>query len=183
MQKSPNLVCREKSTLLVIDFQERLVPVIEDNSAIGQNIARLNQSAQLFGVPRIVSEQYPKGLGKTVSKLDIDDAEKFEKSMFSCREKTELFGEVANSGRSQVVVVGIEAHICVAQTCLDLISTGFMVFLVVDAIGSRQKLDHETAVTRLLQFGATPITTESVMFEWCETSRDENFKTISQLVK
>ena len=183
MQKSPNLVCRAKSTLLVIDFQERLVPVIDDYSSVGQNIARLNQSAQLFGVPRIVSEQYPKGLGSTVSNLEMTDANRFEKSMFSCREKGELFAEVADGGRSQLIVTGIEAHICVAQTCLDLLSTGFQVYLVVDAIGSRKRLDHQTAVARMTQFGAIPITTESVMFEWCETSRDEHFKTISQLVK
>lgn len=183
MQKSPNLVCREKSTLLVIDFQERLVPVIDDYSAIGQNIARLNQSAQLFSVPRIVSEQYPKGLGHTVSNLEMTGATKFEKSMFSCRENPDLSGEVASDGRSQVIVTGIETHICVAQTCLDLLSTGFQVFIVVDAIGSRKKLDHQNAVARMTQFGAISITTESVMFEWCETSRDEHFKTISQLVK
>ena len=102
--------------------------------------------------------------------------------MFSCRECSELFAKWAEQGITQIVVVGIETHVCVLQTALDLLAESFSVFLVLDAIGSRNAIDHQTAVRRMETLGVNVCTKESVLFEWCETSLANEFKQISKLV-
>lgn len=162
------------------------MPVIANGENLIQQIQRLLNGAELFEIPVLISEQYPRGLGPTVSSLSEagkDEALVFEKTTFSCREKRELFDRWLNEGRDQVVVTGIESHICVLQTCLDLIEFGFQVFVPCDAVGSRDLGNKEIALRRLEQHRASLTVTESVLFEWCESSTDPNFRTISQLVK
>ena len=177
------LLDRTQSALLVVDLQENLVPLIESQERIIWNIRRLVDAGKLFSIPILATEQYPKGLGPTVDKIRKLLAEFPEKAMFSCRECSQHFRDFWNLGIRQVVVVGIEAHVCVLQTVLDLISMSFDVFVVVDAVGSRFAIDRDTALTRMRWAGATLTTCESAMFEWCETSCDANFKAISKLVR
>ena len=174
------------TALLVVDVQEKLVPHILNHSSMVWNIERLLKAANLLNVEVRVSEQYPKGLGKTVSALTGHLCENdlvAEKTMFSCRECEPVFQDLANNGIHNILVCGIETHVCVAQTSLDLIAQGFNVFLCVDAVGSRSQLDHQTAIRRLENSGVTITTAEATMFEWCEHSKNEVFKEVSKLVQ
>ncbi|MEC9093016.1 MAG: hydrolase [Planctomycetota bacterium] len=183
LNKSPNLVCRNRSSLLIIDVQEKLLPVI-DNPGIVDNLNRLLAGAGLFEIPVTVTEQYPRGLGKTIQQLHLANccSSVLEKTTFSCREHGEHFQELKRLGREQVVVSGIESHICVVQTCLDLVEMGLQVFLVVDAIGSRSSENTQVARERLAD-AVVPLPTESVLFEWCETADNASFKELRQWVK
>jgi isochorismate hydrolase len=136
----------------------------------------------------MATEQYPQGLGKTVppilAALHGAGLEQLPaKTMFSCRECVAAIAELKAAGIQNVLLAGIETHVCVAQTGFDLLADGFSVFLAVDAIGSRQSLDHEIAVRRLENAGANPTTTEAALFEWCERAGSESFKRISKLVR
>lgn len=181
---SPELLSRGDSRLLIVDMQAKLLPFIPVATLVTHNCRRLVQGAGILGVPADATEQYPKGLGPTVPEL----AELFEtippKQRFSCAEVLHWVAETSSADRRfKVVVAGIEAHVCVLQTVLDLIAQGFRVFVPADAIGSRGKLDWKIALDRMSAAGATLTTTESVLFEWCETSAAPEFKQISQLIK
>jgi nicotinamidase-related amidase len=177
------LMSPNNTALLVVDVQEKLVPAIQSHPRMVWNIGRLIDAAKLLGVKVLATEQYPKGLGATVAELRrrLDVAP--EKTMFSCRECAGLLRPLRDQGIEQLIVVGIETHVCVQQTTLDLLSMGFGVYLAVDALGSRNDLDHQTALQRMQACGAMVTTTEAAMFEWCETSSHPQFKAISQLVR
>lgn len=182
--RSPMLMNRDDSALLIVDVQERLVPHIAGHERIVWNIVRLLKGADALGVKAFATEQYPKGLGYTVSELrEYIETNIPEKTMFSCRECGELLDAFADSGIQNVVIVGIEAHVCVAQTALDFISAGLSVFICIDAVGSRFNIDRDTAFRRLEYQGAIPTTTEAVLFEWCEKAGSPEFKTISKLAQ
>ena len=135
-------------------------------------------------VPVIATEQYPKGLGSTVEPLkSMLPTPVPEKLMFSCRECDGEFGELQSRGVHNLLVTGIESHVCVLQSTLDFLSMGFDVFVVVDAIGSRFEIDHETALCRLELSGATLVTTEMSLFELCERAGSDQFKAISKIVQ
>ena len=181
--RSNQLMNANNSALLVIDVQEKLIPLIHNHRRIVWNIGRLLDAAKLLGVRGLATEQYPKGLGHTIAELRDRLVETPEKSMFSCRECVNLFAPLRDAGIDNLLVVGIEAHVCVQQTALDLLAQGFNVFLAVDAIGSRFELDYATAVERMKACGATATTTEAAIFEWCESAANPQFKQISQLVR
>jgi nicotinamidase-related amidase len=181
--RSRLLMSRDTTALLVVDVQERLIPHIQNHGPLVWNIRRLIDGAGLLGVTCVATEQYPKGLGSTVpllaERLTIND----EKLLFSCRECENLLGSLEQEGRQQVLVCGIETHVCVQQTALDLVSLGFDVWVAVDAVGSRYDLDHVTALRRMESAGVSLTTTESALFEWCEVSGTHEFKRISSLVR
>jgi nicotinamidase-related amidase len=185
--RSPWLLNADDSALLVIDMQEKLLPHIADHQRIVWNIGRLIEGARLLNVAIRATEQYPQGLGATVDTLGVSirksPPELGVKTMFSCRECASLFSGLKSSGVQKLVVTGIEAHVCVAQTVMDVIADGFDAYLCVDAIGSRFAVDRETALRRLENAGAIPTTTEAVLFEWCEHAKHPAFKQISQLVR
>lgn len=185
--KSPLLLARESSALVVVDLQVKLLPAILDAPRVVWNTGRLVQAAQLFGVPVFASEQYPEGLGGTVpdveTLLQAAAATRYTKRAFSCRECQELPAQLAAAGRHQIVLCGIETHVCVLQTALDLISENFDVFLVADASSSRAAGDREIALRRLESQGVQVVTAESAMFEWCDTSAADGFRELSRLVK
>lgn len=187
MQQTPSrsnqLMNASNSALLVIDVQEKLVPLIYNHRQVVWNIGRLLDAAKLLGVRTLATEQYPKGLGPTVAELRERLNATPEKSMFSCRECVDLFASLRDEGVDNLLLVGIEAHVCVQQTALDLLAQGFNVFLAIDAIGSRFQLDYTTAIDRMKTCGATATTTESAMFEWCESAAHPQFKQLSQLVR
>jgi nicotinamidase-related amidase len=184
--RSPLLVGPDDSALLVVDVQEKLVPLILGHQTLVWNIGRLMDAAGLVGVPVQLTEQYPQGLGPTVDSLAQRagrTSSPITKTMFSCRECSDRLTGWLAEGRYKVVLAGIETHVCVAQTALDLVAMGFDVYLVVDAVGSRSHVDHAVALRRLEQDGVTPTTTEAMLFEWCIDSAHPQFKAISGLVK
>jgi isochorismate hydrolase len=182
--RSHELVSRSESRLLIVDVQEKLVPSIANSERMLANCRQLIRGAAILNVPVFATEQYPKGLGHTVPVLAELLASIPEKQRFSCSEVLNwgLAAEQADN-RFQIVVAGIEAHVCVLQTVLDLLAAGFQVFVVADAISSRDEFDWQIALNRMSDSGATIVTTESVLFEWCEVSGTPEFKQISQLIK
>ena len=181
--RSPLLMSREQTALLMIDMQAKLVPHITDHERIEHNISRLIQAARLFDLPVNATEQYPQGLGGTIEPLAEQLKQTDEKTVFSCRECDRIIRSLEEQSIEKILVTGIESHVCVLQTVLDFIARGFDLYVCVDAIGSRNSIDHEIALRRMELSGATLVTTETAMFEWCETSTDDQFKAISKLVR
>lgn len=181
--RSPELMSREDSALLVVDVQEKLIPHIRDHERLVWNIRRLLDGAKLLGVPAAATEQYPQGLGNTVAVLRERLAAPPAKLRFSCLECQSVFDGFAAASRRKILLAGIEAHVCVAQTAHDLLAQGWRVYLAVDAIGSRHVLDADVALNRLAAAGAVLTTTEAVLFEWCYAAGTPEFKQISQLVR
>lgn len=181
--RSIDLLSHQECQLVVVDVQEKLLPVIPDREKLTQRIRQLLQAAALFEIPLHCSEQYPKGLGATVPELaELLPASK-EKLRFSAAEC--LGWETAANtidSRTRIVLTGIEAHICVQQTALDLLAAGYRVIIPVDAIASRNQLDWEIAIKRMENSGACITTTQSILFEWCEVAGTAEFKQISRLV-
>lgn len=182
--RSGDLIARDASRLLIVDMQEKLLPLIATSDRVIANCGRLIDGAKIFGVPVFATEQYPKGLGPTVSSLAERLADRPPKLRFSCAEVLD-WGMAAEQPdrRHQIVVAGIEAHVCVLQTVIDLLAAGFQVFVPADAVASRTELDRQVALDRLSGCGAIIVTTESVLFEWCEASGTPEFKQISLLIK
>jgi len=181
---SHELLSRDESRLLIVDMQEKLLPVINDQEAVLANCLKLIKAAKILEVPATVTEQYPKGLGPTVSAIAERLPHGPEKIEFSCLNCLDWNSTAADpEGRFKVVVAGIESHVCVLQTVLDLLSQGFRVFVAADAVGSRKPLDREIALQRMASSGAVITTTESVLFEWCERAGTPEFKEISRLVR
>ena len=185
--RSPELLSVPRSQLLIVDVQEKLLPVIAEGDPLLATIGFLLDVANILQVPAFVSEQYPKGLGKTVPAIAQHDIQSttFEKLRFSAAEGLRAARSASDerSSRDQVVVVGIEAHICVLQTTLDLIAAGLRVFVVADGVGSRNVADRDTALKRIRDCGGVVCTAESVAFEWCEVAGTDQFKSISRLVR
>ena len=180
--RSNMLMSRNDTALLVVDLQEKLVPHVLDHQRLVWNVRRLLDGANLLGVDIRVTEQYPKGLGHTIESLSKHITTPQEKVTFSCRGCEGLFGQMGDQV-GKVLLAGIETHVCVQQTALDLLADGFQVFLAVDAVSSRHQLDHDTGIRRMESSGVILTTTEAVLFEWCETSKAEEFKAISKLVQ
>lgn len=182
--RSGDLISRDASRLLIVDMQEKLLPLISAAERVVANCGRLIDGAKLFSVPVFATEQYPKGLGPTVRPLSERLASPPAKLRFSCAEVLD-WGTAAeqSDNRHQIVVAGIETHVCVLQTVLDLLANGYQVFVPADAVASRSELDRQIALERVSGCGATIVTTESVLFEWCEASGTPEFKLISQLIK
>ena len=147
------------------------------------NIQRLIRGAQTLGIPVAGTEQYPEGLGPTVTPIAELLQNITSKRAFSCGEIGSLFSDWSSRGIRKILLTGIEAHVCIQQTALDLLAEGFQVYLAIDAISSQNRLNAQTALSRMESSGATLTTTEAAIFEWCATSDCPEFKAISQLVQ
>jgi nicotinamidase-related amidase len=181
--RSGEMLSRGRSRLLIVDVQDKLLPHIPVAERLIENCGKLMRAAAILNVSTYGTEQYPKGLGETTALLKGLHDDWLEKLRFSSAEVLNWgFAAEATDDRDQVVVAGIESHVCVQQTVLDLIAHGFRVFVPADAIASRNKTDWKFAVRRLSDSGAVVTTTESVLFEWCETAAASEFKEISRLV-
>jgi len=185
--RSSELLARASSRLLIVDVQQKLIPHIPVAESLTSNCEKLIRAAGILGVPVSATEQYPQGLGKTVAELSAllpgsADGSIAEKLRFSCAEVLEWGTASADVERYQIVVAGIEAHVCVQQTVLDLLSCGFRLYVVADAVASRKKFDWQIALQRMADAGAVVTTTESVLFEWCEAAGTAEFKQISRLI-
>lgn len=182
------LISRAQSQLLVVDIQGRLHPAMSAGEPMLERAVTLLRCATALAVPVLMSEQYPKGLGPTVPEIvaAAPSAEIFSKMTFSCARDPGLSGAIKTlraDGRDQIVICGIEAHVCVAQTALDLAATGAEIFVVADAIASRRPQDRQAAVARFGLAGITVVTTEMVVFEWLERAGSDEFRSVSALLK
>ncbi|MEX2169400.1 MAG: isochorismatase family protein [Pirellulales bacterium] len=182
LARSPELMNSDDTVLLVVDIQERLLPLVEGRERLVWNVRRLLDAAGLLGVTIAATEQYPEKLGSTVEPLASLIPTRLTKLAFSCAGCSELTGGW-EPARHRILVCGMETHVCVAQTTLDLLALGYRVYVPVDAVGARFRIDHETALRRLETSGATLTTTEAAIFEWCRTSGTPEFKKVSALVK
>jgi nicotinamidase-related amidase len=173
----------ENSVLVVIDIQDKLLPKIPSATVLVRNAAFVLDVAAALAVPVRATEQYPKGLGPTTPEI----AKRLPvappaKTTFSCCGAGTFLEELEMLRRPNVVLVGMETHVCVAQTALDLLHAGLHVFLPVDALAARSQLDHDTALRRLEQAGAVLTTAEAVAFEWTCDSTHPQFKAISAMI-
>jgi len=172
------------STLLVVDVQEKLLAVMPDAAGLVRDVGFLLDVANLLKVPAIATEQYPQGLGPTHSELVRRLAgERPTKLSFSCCGAPGLLTELRQLGKPNVVVAGMEAHVCVMQTVLDLLAEGLQVFVPVDGVQSRFPVDQETALRRMDRAGAILTSCEATAFEWLGGSDHPQFKPVSKLVQ
>jgi nicotinamidase-related amidase len=182
----PHLSQRETSQLVIVDVQEKLCGVMQSDALATtiKNCDILIQAAQLLEIPIICTEQYPKGLGATVPELaqDLGAYPRIEKTCFSCFDSSQ-FRSRLRGDRPQIILAGMEAHICVLQTALQLQETGKQVFVVEDAVISRNPLNKTNALLRLRQAGVIVSNTESIVFEWLRVAEGDAFKQISRLVR
>jgi nicotinamidase-related amidase len=177
------LLERAKSLLLLVDMQERLVPAMADAAAVTDRCGILLRAAHEIGVPIFASEQYPKGLGGTLPQFVDLASRRMEKLEFSAYANPAIQDALKRAGQSQLVLCGVEAHVCVLQTGLDLIEAGYQVFVVADAVASRRPDSREVALHRVARAGATLITVEMALFEWLRSASAPEFRSISKLIR
>ncbi len=172
-----SLLNRDRAALLVVDVQEGFRPY-ESFAGVAESCAKLVRAARILDVPRIVSEQYPKGLGHTAPEVGLEEEAPIEKSVFSAA-RADGFDL---KGRNQAVVCGIETHVCVSQTVLDLLEHGVEVQIPADAVGSRHVIDYERGLERLERAGAVVTTVEAALFELLERAGTPEFKAVQKLI-
>ena len=188
MVSATHLCDSSNSTLLIIDIQSRLGGSMPNKvlSRVVENTVFLLKSASLLKVPVIASEQYPKGLGEYVHDIsnNLPSSTHFiQKTCFSCCGSEDFISLLEKSGRKQVILTGMEAHVCVLQTAVDLYERGFDVFVVGDSICSRRLDNYQNALDRMAQLGCHLLSTESVVFEWLRDAKNEHFKEIAALLR
>jgi nicotinamidase-related amidase len=171
------LLDRGRAALVVVDVQEGFRPY-ESFAGVASSCAKLVAAARILGVPALVSEQYPKGLGHSAPELGLQDEPRIEKTVFSAA-RAEGFDL---AGREQAIVCGIETHVCVSQTVHDLLAQGVEVHVPADAVGSRHALDYERGLERLEEAGAVISTVESALFELLERAGTPEFKEVQKLI-
>ncbi len=174
------------SQVLIIDVQERLLNAAFNKQTLEKKSVILSSAASILGIPVIVTEQYPKGLGNTIQPIKDalgEGAAYFEKTSFSAIENPNIASAVDKSARKQIVLFGIETHICVSQTANALISKGYDVTIISDACGSRAECEHTAGLERMKENGAHIITTEIALFEWLKSARHIKFKEVQALIK
>ncbi len=181
---SPMRLTADATYLLIVDVQEKLFPKIRDSASLLRNLTFLLDACRVLEVPVTATEQYPKGLGPTIPELASKLPSPLpDKVAFSCCAVNSMLEQFRCSGRMTIVVAGIETHVCVMQTALDLLALGFRVFVPIDAVGSRSAVDHETALRRMEQAGAVLCSSEMAVFELTGQAGTPKFKQISLLVQ
>jgi len=175
----------EKTSLLIIDIQERILPVINNFQIVLDNTIKLIKGFKVLELPIYLTEQYPKGLGSTHRTIteELGEIKPFDKMSFSCSGAGDLFAEFKKKNLSQIVVCGIESHVCVQQTVLDLIENRFQVNLAADAVSSRKEIDYKISLERMRYYGSEVTTTESILFELLNVCGTDQFKAVSKIVK
>jgi nicotinamidase-related amidase len=173
----------DKTALLVVDVQDKLLVKIPAAQVLVRNIAFLIDGARLVDVPVSATEQYPKGLGPTNPTLAAKLPERPEKTAFSSCAVPSIIADFRKQNRSQILVSGMETHVCILHTAFDLLAAGFEVFLPVDALAGRYTFDHDIALRRLEKAGAILTTCETALFEWVGGAGHPKFKQISALVQ
>lgn len=179
------MITREHTVALMIDMQERLLPVMNNKEEIIANSVKLLKGLNVLNVPIKVSQQYTRGLGETINEIKtvIPDFTYTEKKEFSAAEVPEMEMQLAQLNRNYVIVFGIETHVCVLQTCLSILNQGFQPVLVTDCTSSRKPSDKEIAIQRLQNAGVIITTYESILFELLKSAEAKEFKEISNIIK
>jgi len=175
------IIDRETSALLIVDFQSRLMPAIDDGSAVVTNAGRLLNAAEMLSVPVLFTEQNANGLGATVPALASRAGSIAHKMTFDACRMPGFFEKLPD--RPDLIVSGCEAHVCVLQTVLGLLGVGRHVFIASDALGSRRSESKETVIRRMERNGAEVVTTEMILFEWLRTAEDPHFHDVLGLIK
>jgi len=185
LTRNSKILKKEMSALLIIDIQEKILPAMFAPELVLDNTLKLVKGFKVLNVPVFYTEQYPKGLGPTSAKLleELQGLSGIPKMTFSCFGADNLFERLADNKIKQVVIAGIELHVCVQQTALDLLANNFQVNIPADAVSSRRELDYNVGLQRLLKHGAEITTTESVLFELLGSCGTDEFRTISKLIK
>jgi nicotinamidase-related amidase len=183
-----NLLDAHSCLLVVIDVQERFRPHIDQFEEMAANVATLVKASETLLLPVVVTEQYTKGLGPTVAEIkNLERADRpwrfFEKNCFSAAAAVGFTEHLTRLGRKQIVVCGIEAHVCVNQTVHELLHLGYQTHVVVDAVASRTAANKKTALQKMFAAGALPATVEMVLFEMLVEAGTANFKQVQSLVK
>ncbi len=178
------VIIEDETLLLVLDMQEKLIRNIKGNRLLIFNVKKLLDACNLLNVQIAFTEQNPLKLGHTLETiLDNKEYTKFEKMEFSCSKNNNFLNYINENNFKNIIVCGIESHICILQTSIELLAKGFNILIPRDAIGSRNEIDNETAFLRLILSGAIASTTESVICELCKTSSRKEFKEFSKILK
>ncbi len=179
------MISARESVLLVIDVQGKLAQIVHDPDKVVRNIAKLIRAAHVLEVPVLYTEQYPKGLGHTVEPLErlLADEEAVEKIAFSCCGEEQFMERLRTLKRNEVLVTGIETHVCVYQTSNELLEYGYNVHLVADAVSSRTVENRELGIRAIEKAGALLKSTEMTIFELLRVAEGEKFKAISKIIK
>ena len=184
LDKNLNIILEDDTLLLILDMQEKLLSNIKGKKLLVFNIKKLIDACNLLNVRIAITEQNPLKLGKTLeSILESKEYPKFEKMDFSCGKNKNFLDYIEKNNFKNIIVCGIESHICILQTSIELIAKGFNILIPKDAIGSRNEIDNDTAFLRLVLSGAVASTTESIICELCKTSSRKEFKEISKILK
>jgi nicotinamidase-related amidase len=184
-KNGPKRITRHKAGLVIVDIQDRLLPLISKREHLVQNAVRLVKGAAILRLPVFVTEQYRKGVGTTATEIAsaISDFAPMEKKAFSCFGAPGFAEALRARGVHDVILCGIEAHVCVLQTCFDLLENGFHPFVVADAISSRTAENHRLGIERMRDAGGIIVSTEMILFELVERAGTDEFKQVLSLVK
>lgn len=177
---------QEDSLLLIIDIQEKLLNAVFNKDILEKNAIILSKTANILDLPVVITEQYPKGLGETIEQIKTNTKSKvkyFEKNDFNALADSTIFNNIKEHAKKQIILCGIETHICVHQTAKALIDNGFKVTLVKNACGSRNADEHSSAIDCMQNYGVQIKTTEMVLFELLKNSKHPNFKDIQNFIK
>ena len=176
---------KDNSLILIIDIQEKLLNAVFNTDSLERNSSIIAKAASLLEIPVCITEQYPKGLGYTITKIKeaLPLASYYEKTAFNALENQDLPDKLKTSNKRQIILLGIETHICVHQTAYSLIENGYEVHLVKDACGSRSLDEYMNALKLMRDYGVQIKTTEMVLFELLRGAKNPNFKEIQALIK
>lgn len=186
MHTHPNILTTERSLLVIVDIQTKLTAAMSEAETLLANAGKLITAAGLLHIPILVTEQYPQGLGATEASLSEklpENTPVFEKTGFSCCTAEGFIPALKHTKHNQIILVGQETHVCVLQSALELLHRGYQIYVVEDAVCSRQKAHKANALQRMKMLGVTICNYESVLFEWLKHSRHPQFKAISGLVR
>lgn len=183
--RHPRILDSNNAVLLIVDVQESFRKHISEFADLSRNIVILVEASKILQVPVFLTEQYPQGLGKSVSEISacLGEHQQFDKNCFSCGGVDAFMTALSETGRKQVIVCGIEAHVCISQTVHDLLEHGYSPHIVVDAIGSRSPKNKEVAINKMVTSGAVLSCVEMALFEMLVESGTEKFKAVQRLVK
>lgn len=179
------MIIPKETLLLVIDIQEKLAPAVFQSDSVIKNTGKLIRASKLLGVPVVHTEQYPKGLGRTVDELKelIGEETPFEKLSFSCCGNDDFMKHLRSLGRNDILVTGMETHVCVYQTSVDLLEFGYNVHLVTDGVSSRSEENRTLGIRCIERAGAALTSTEMAIFELLRVAEGDTFKAISKIIK
>lgn len=177
---------RNNCLFLIIDIQEKLLNAVFNKEIVSKKSEILTKAFNILEIPTIITEQYPKGLGNTVESINLNlnnPKNYFEKCSFNALAEENILNEICKHEKKQIIVIGIETHICVYQTVIDLINKGFEVTVIKDACGSREECEYLSALDIMKEMGAKIKTSEMVIFELLKSSKHPRFKEIQSLIK